>query len=43
MLFVAIKQESSLCRAKGNGEARSADQLLYEVIFLQAPDKHETD
>jgi len=42
MLFVAIQRQSAHKRAEGNGHARSNDQLLYEVIFLQAPNRHET-
>ncbi|MBK8269897.1 MAG: hypothetical protein IPK83_17035 [Planctomycetes bacterium] len=48
MLFVAIKRRSSDNQLNsrtdgGKGEARRGnDQLLYEVIFLQAPQHHET-
>jgi len=42
MLFVAIKRQSAHGRANGNGRVHTNDQLLYEVLFLQAPNKHET-
>lgn len=42
MLFVAIKRQTAHNRAEDNGPARSDDCLLYEVIFLQAPSRHET-
>lgn len=42
MLFVAIKRQSAHNKAEGNGHARGDDRLFYEVIFLQAPNRHET-
>ena len=42
MLFVAINRQSTSRRAESNGEAGAIDQIRYEVIFSQAPDKHET-
>lgn len=54
MLFVAIKRHSAHRRAEGSGQARGIDngraddagrcddRLMYEVIFLQAPNRHET-
>lgn len=42
MLFVAIQRQSAHKRAEGNGHARCDDRLLYEVIFLQTPNRHET-
>lgn len=42
MLFVAIKGQSAYRNAEGNGLSRNDDRLLYEVILLQAPNRHET-
>lgn len=42
MLIVAIKRQSAHKRAEGNGDAASDDRLQYEVLFLQAPNRHET-
>lgn len=42
MLFVAIKRQSAHKRAAGNGQAASDDRLQYEVLFLQAPNRHES-
>ena len=42
MLFVAIKRQETHHKATGNGKAQSVDQLLYELIFLQAPQRQET-
>ncbi len=42
MLFVAIKRQSAHRSVEGDGHARNDDHLFYEVIFLQAPNRHET-
>lgn len=42
MLFVAIKRRASSQDSGNAGKAGTSEQLLYEVIFLQAPHRHET-
>lgn len=42
MLFIAIKRQSAHNKAEGNGHPRSNDRLTYEVVFLLAPNRHET-
>lgn len=42
MLIVAIKRQSAHQQAAGNGHAERSDRLLFEVLFLQAPHRHET-
>ena len=42
LLSVAIQRQSAHSQAAGNGHAQSDDRLFYEVLFLQAPNRHET-
>lgn len=42
MLFVAIKRRPSSRDSESAGGADAGEQLLYEVIFLQAPHRQET-
>ena len=42
MLFVAIKRRPSSRDSESAGAADASEQLLYEVIFLQAPHRQET-
>jgi len=42
MLFVAIQRQTAGRKAKRGGHREPDDQLLYQVIFLQAPNRPET-
>ncbi|OQZ06787.1 MAG: hypothetical protein B6D36_03220 [Planctomycetes bacterium UTPLA1] len=42
MLFVAIKRRPSSRDSDSAGQSGASEQLLYEVIFLQAPHRHKT-
>lgn len=42
MLFVAIKRQAAHSQGRNRGDRESVDQLLYKVIFLQAPNRPET-
>ena len=42
MLYLAIRGQRSAKRCPPNGKADPDDELLFQVVFLQAIQKHET-